>query len=128
MKLIIYLIVFFNFLYTQGFDDDIKLTDVKVKGNMITSKNTIIFTSGLHKGQNVKTSEFPRAVKKLWKLGLFKNIQILYEEETKQLARAFKYKILEDGILSLKYVRKLKADSTTIIDVLYESQWEQISK
>ncbi len=51
----------------------------------------------------------------------------LYEEETKQLARAFKYKILEDGILSLKYVRKLKADSTTIIDVLYESQWEQIS-
>ena len=84
MKLIIYLIVFFNFLYTQGFDDDIKLIDVKVKGNTVTSKNTIIFTSGLHQGQNVKTSEFPRAVKKLWKLGLFKNIQILYEEETKE--------------------------------------------
>ena len=84
MKLIIYLIVFFNFLYTQGFDSDIKLIDVKVKGNTVTSKNTIIFTSGLHKGQNVKTSEFPRAVKKLWKLGLFKNIQILYEEETKE--------------------------------------------
>ena len=84
MKLIIYLIVFFNFLYTQGFDNDIKLIDVKVKGNTVTSKNTIIFTSGLHKGQNVKTSEFPRAVKKLWKLGLFKNIQILYEEETKE--------------------------------------------
>ena len=61
----------------------------------------------------------------------FTNVQqddILYEEETKQLARAFKYKILEDGILSLKYVRKMRADSTTIIDVLYESQWEQISK
>ena len=51
----------------------------------------------------------------------------LFEEETKQLARAFKYKILEDGILSLKYIRKVRADSTTIIDILYESQWEQIS-
>ena len=49
----------------------------------------------------------------------------LYEEETKQLARAFKYEILEDGKLSLKYIRKMRADSTTIIDILYESQWEQ---
>ncbi|MFL3008701.1 MAG: POTRA domain-containing protein, partial [Candidatus Neomarinimicrobiota bacterium] len=84
MKLLIYLIVFFNFLFSQGFDDDIKLIEVKVKGNILTSKNTIIFTSGLHKGKNVKTSEFPRAVKKLWELGLFQNIQILYEEETKE--------------------------------------------
>lgn len=49
----------------------------------------------------------------------------LFEEETKQLARAFKYEILADGKLSLKYIRKMRADSTTIIDVLYESRWKQ---
>lgn len=49
----------------------------------------------------------------------------LFEEETKQLARVFKYEILADGKLSLKYIRKMRADSTTIIDVLYESRWKQ---
>ena len=84
MNLLIYITFFLNFLFSQELNDEVNITDVKVKGNTITSKNTVIFTSGLHKGQNIKTSDFPRAIKKLWKLGLFQNIQILYEEETEE--------------------------------------------
>ena len=42
---------------------------------------TIIFTSGLRKGLKVSSSEFPRAIKRLWQLGLFDDVQIKYDEE-----------------------------------------------
>ena len=65
--------------FAQNFNEEFKLIDVTVEGNSITSKNTIIFTSGLNKGKKVMVTEFPRAIKKLWELGLFQDIQISYE-------------------------------------------------
>ena len=50
----------------------IVLAKVDVVGNTNTSKNTIIFTSGLREGQLVNPTDFPRAIKRLWQLGLFK--------------------------------------------------------
>ena len=44
--------------------------------------NTIIFTSGLKEGQAVSPTDFPRAIKRLWQLGLFQDIQIQYDKET----------------------------------------------
>ena len=55
---------------TQG----IKLFDVSVDGNILASENTIIFTSGLRKGLTVSASEFQRAIKRLWNLGLFQDM------------------------------------------------------
>ena len=81
IKNIFYFLLIFNCIYSQNFNEEFKLIDVKVEGNTITSKNTIIFTSGLHKGESVKLTEFPRAIKKLWQLGLFQDIQILYDKE-----------------------------------------------
>ena len=79
------LILFLScFLFSQDKKDQIIITEVTVQGNFATSKNTIIFTAGLRKGQNVSISDFPRAVKRLWQLGLFQDVQIKIDEETSE--------------------------------------------
>jgi len=65
----------------QG-QSEIHLDDVQVSGNILVSKNTILFTAGLRKDMTIMPSEFPRAIKRLWQLGLFKDIQIQYNDET----------------------------------------------
>ncbi|MBH51510.1 MAG: outer membrane protein assembly factor BamA [Candidatus Marinimicrobia bacterium] len=81
MKYLIYIIYLFAFLFSQSIQDFV-LKDVKVEGNVISSANTIIFTSGLRKGLTVSTAEFPRAIKRLWQLGLFDDVQIRYDDES----------------------------------------------
>ena len=76
MKHLIIIFLALAFGYSQGMDDDIKLAQVKVSGNGITSENTIIFTAGLREGQIITPADFPRAIKRLWQLGLFQDIQI----------------------------------------------------
>ena len=66
----------------QGIPADITLVSVNVEGNAVTSENTIIFTAGLREGQTISQAEFPRAIKRLWQLGLFQDIQLRYDEET----------------------------------------------
>ncbi|MBE77174.1 MAG: outer membrane protein assembly factor BamA [Candidatus Marinimicrobia bacterium] len=80
MKHIVYIIYLFTFLFSQS-TQDFLLKDVKVEGNVVSSANTIIFTSGLRKGLTVSTAEFPRAIKRLWQLGLFDDVQIRYDDE-----------------------------------------------
>ena len=80
MKRVVFIIHFFTILFSQS-NQDFILKDVKVEGNIVSSANTIIFTSGLRKGITVSTAEFPRAIKRLWQLGLFDDVQIRYDEE-----------------------------------------------
>ena len=74
-------ILFVQSLFSQ-INNKITLAQVDVVGNTITSNNTIIFTSGLKEGQSVNPTDFPRAIKRLWQLGLFQDIQIQYDKET----------------------------------------------
>ena len=83
MKILVRLIVI-SFVIVAGAQQEIILKDVQVEGNIISSSNTIIFTSGLRKGLSVSSSEFPRAVKRLWQLGLFDDIQIRYDNEDEE--------------------------------------------
>ena len=80
MKKLIYSIYLFTLLFAQSTQEFV-LKDVKVEGNVVSSANTIIFTSGLRKGLTVSSSEFPRAIKRLWQLGLFDDVQIRYDDE-----------------------------------------------
>ena len=66
----------------QGIPSDITLVSVNVEGNAVTSENTILFTAGLREGQTISQAEFPRAIKRLWQLGLFQDIQLRYDDET----------------------------------------------
>ena len=59
-----------------------KLKEVHVEGNVATSQNMVLYTAGLQNGQEVSTEDFRRAVKRLWELGVFSNIQIHFDGET----------------------------------------------
>ena len=80
MKNIVIIFLIFTALFSQS-NQQFILKDVKVEGNVVSTANTIIFTSGLRKGTKVSSAEFPRAIKRLWQLGLFNDVQIKYDKE-----------------------------------------------
>ena len=75
------IVILFQIVIAQNVNQ-INLAKVDVVGNIITSENTIIFTSGLREGTMVNPTDFPRAIKRLWQLGLFQDIQLQYYKET----------------------------------------------
>ena len=81
MRNIVIIFLIFTDLFAQS-NQEFILKDVKVEGNVVSTANTIIFTSGLRKGAKVSSAEFPRAIKRLWQLGLFNDVQIKYDEES----------------------------------------------
>jgi len=60
---------------------EVLLKTVAVEGNTLTPETMIRYTSGLNPGENIKPGDFSRAVKKLWQLGLFEDIQVRLDEE-----------------------------------------------
>jgi len=54
--------------------EQITLLGVEVEGNRLTSDTMIRYTAGLQPGETINTGDFSRAVKRLWQLGLFKNV------------------------------------------------------
>lgn len=78
-KLIIFLIV--TIAFSQA-PPSFKLKDINVEGNQATSENMVLYTAGLQAGQDVLSEDFRRAVKRLWELGVFSNIQIHFDGET----------------------------------------------
>ena len=126
IKNIFYFLLIFNCIYSQNFNEEFKLIDVKVEGNTITSENTIIFTAGLHKGELVKLTEFPRAIKKLWQLGLFQDIQILYDKEDVDGISIVIY-VKENFILGeLEYVGNKKIKDKKLSEELKYSKGQRI--
>jgi outer membrane protein assembly factor BamA len=77
MKRLIITLSILSIIYAQS-NQEFVLKDVKVEGNIVSTANTIIFTSGLRQGLTVSSAEFPRAIKRLWQLGLFDDVQIKY--------------------------------------------------
>ena len=59
-----------------------KLSEINIDGNFATSENMVLYTAGLQKGQEVSSEDFRRAVKRLWELGVFNDIQIHFDGET----------------------------------------------
>ena len=78
-KSIIFLIVTMAFSQVPP---SFKLKDINVEGNQVTSENMVLYTAGLQAGQDVSSEDFRRAVKRLWELGVFSNIQIHFDGET----------------------------------------------
>ncbi len=84
MKLFRYLTwLIFGFSLTIAQDaPEVSLLEVKVEGNDITSASVIRYTSGLTAGQTIGGNDFPRAVKRLWQLGVFSDVQIRLDSES----------------------------------------------
>ena len=79
IKLII-AILFINIdAYAQ---QDVNLLGVEVEGNALAAETMIRYTSGLRQNELINVTDFSRAVKRLWQLGLFKDVQIVIDKET----------------------------------------------
>ena len=107
MKNIVIIFLILTALFAQS-NQEFILKDVKVEGNVVSTANTIIFTSGLRKGTKVSSAEFPRAIKRLWQLGLFNDVQIKYDEEAGNEV-SITIMVLESNIVGdIKYVGNKK--------------------
>ena len=82
LYLILTLLLASNCLFAQ--QEDIKLKEVNIEGNNLTSESMIRYTAGLQEGENIAPGDFSRAVKRLWQLGLFNDIQIRMDEESEE--------------------------------------------
>lgn len=82
IKKLLFIWILFSVGYSQAPGEEIVLKSVSVEGHVITSSTTIIFTSGLREGLSISPTEFPRAIKRLWQLGLFRDVQIRFDEES----------------------------------------------
>ena len=62
--------------------EELKLREINIEGNNLTSETMIRYTAGLREGENIAPGDFSRAVKRLWQLGLFSDIQIRMNDES----------------------------------------------
>lgn len=62
----------------------VKVLGLSVEGNRITEPAVVIMSSGLKEGENINLEDIQNAVKQLWNLGIFSDIQISIDRETKE--------------------------------------------
>ena len=106
--------------------NQVSLARVNVVGNIITSENTIIFTSGLREGTMVNPTDFPRAIKRLWQLGLFQDIQLNYDKETDE-GLFLTIQVKENFILGeIKYEGNKKIKDTKFDEELAMTKGQRI--
>jgi len=126
MKYFFKISFFVTLLIAQVGMDKIKISQVQVDGNVGTSKKTIIFTAGLREGQTITSADFPRAIKRLWQLGLFQDIQIHYDEETEE-GISLKIIVKENYILDeIHYKGNKKLKNNKLDEELNFSQGQRI--
>jgi outer membrane protein insertion porin family len=86
-KIFIFLTFFCALLagYSSGVDAQrktVKILGVRVEGNETTDADVIKMTAGLTEGREVTGDQVQNAIKKLWGLGIFSDIQVYIEKET----------------------------------------------
>ena len=75
-------IILFSSLFSQS--DSILILDIVVEGNQRLSNQDILRNARLFKGMTIQGPEIQQAIKRLWKLKRFGNIQIFVDEETNE--------------------------------------------
>ncbi|HIB52616.1 MAG TPA: outer membrane protein assembly factor BamA, partial [Candidatus Marinimicrobia bacterium] len=82
-KLLFSLFIVMTISFAQS-PQEIKLLSVEVDGNVLATDDMIRYTAGLRVGRKIKSGDFARSVKRLWNLGMFKNVQIILNDETSE--------------------------------------------
>jgi len=105
LKLIVncFLIVCFSAnLFSQS--DEIRIMDIAVEGNQRLTAQDVQRNARLYKGMTIKGPEIQQAIKRLWNLKRFGNIQIMIDDET------------DEGI----YLRIVVEENPTLGEVEFE--------
>ena len=79
--LTVYLIILSSVIQISA-QQEITLLGVDVDGNKLASETMIRYTAGLRQNEVINVADFSRAVKRLWQLGLFEDVQIKIDKET----------------------------------------------
>ena len=78
---IVCLIILSSVIPTSA-QQEVKLLGVEIDGNKLASETMIRYTAGLRQNEVINVADFSRAVKRLWQLGLFNDVQINIDKET----------------------------------------------
>ncbi|HHM23683.1 MAG TPA: outer membrane protein assembly factor BamA, partial [Bacteroidetes bacterium] len=86
-KVLILLSLFGAFLLIAGSPAQaqrktVKILGVRVEGNQTTDAEVIKMTAGLRVGREITGDQIQNAIKQLWNLGIFSDIQLYVERET----------------------------------------------
>ena len=105
MKLFLNFILIVSFaanLFSQS--EEIRIMDITVEGNQRLTAQDVQRNARLYKGMSIKGPEIQQAIKRLWNLNRFGNIQILIDDKT------------DEGI----YLRIVVEENPTLGEVEYE--------
>ena len=105
MKLFLNFILIVSFsanLFSQS--EEIRIMDITVEGNQRLTAQDVQRNARLYKGMSIKGPEIQQAIKRLWNLNRFWNIQILVDDET------------DEGI----YLRIVVEENPTLGEVEYD--------
>ncbi|GAB4337368.1 MAG: outer membrane protein assembly factor BamA [Calditrichia bacterium] len=62
----------------------LRLNKIQIEGNTQADSTLILLNSGLHSGQEITQDDIQKAIKNLWALKLFSDIQLLLDKQTTQ--------------------------------------------
>jgi len=79
--LILLLTIFFLPLSTQAQRASTKLLGITVEGNKTADATIIQINSGLISGKEISSDDIQKAIKNLWSLKLFSNVEVLIDKE-----------------------------------------------
>lgn len=125
MRKVYLLFLFFFFIGNIAFAQPrLKILGISVEGNSTTDANMIRMQSGLSTGMEVTHENIQDAIRQLWRIGLFSNIDILVERELAEGAylviRVQEYPKLER--VELQGNKKLKKDDIDELLNFYAGQ------
>ena len=103
---ILFLSATFIFPQQEPARKTLKILGISVQGNNISDANTIVFNSGLKIGQDIEIpgEQTINAIKNLWNLGIFNDIQIIQE------------KVVGNGVYLLIKVKEAKKLETVVYE------------
>jgi len=83
--LTVVVLLFVGFSQTGSLQQNkMKILGVSVKGNETISDNSVRIQSGLVSGEKVGREDISQAIRKLWNLNLFSNIQVYQQKQTSE--------------------------------------------
>jgi len=81
-KLISVIIVLILFGLSYGQTQKVRINSITIEGNEVADASTIRFNSGLSAGDEISGDDIQQAIKNLWSLNLFSDIQVYVMNQT----------------------------------------------
>ena len=123
-KYLLFIIIFFTAFELPAQRQSVKVLDVSIEGAKTTDPNMIRLNSGLSTGTEITGESIQDAIKQLWRLDLFSDIEVLIDRELVQgvylIIRVKEYSRLDK--VELAGNKKLKKDDIDEILNFYSGQ------